>query len=292
MDKDLVYTTLDDAQGFSLKSFREANSVRIFIKTDKEVTPIFKAYYQGMFSFNVELENGDFGSDVNSFLNQLGPVWRSTLNSIGTSISNGGWSGAFAAPVKPYIKGTRPLSFNIKCVLPLIVNGDGTDSYQKNIANPIADLLGVTMPWKSNATQNVIDTVNQAIDNFVDYLFEGSEGSSFWTCIQNWVKNLKTDFFGGIYMLNNPIQYDNKNSLILRIGPWRVSDIIIDTVNVEFPPSFYRGESLNMNEVYPPCAYITIACKSKAAATPDILRIYQNMSPTFQQIVNEKDFVK
>lgn len=269
-----VFSSNPKASGFSVDTYRKANMARFYLVTsDKEPLCIFKAYYQGTFGFTTSLNTGSFSSDITSFMDKLGPLWRSSLRSVGKATYGEAWSGAFSMPMKPYIKGTEPLSFSIKCILPLLDKGDGTDTFQDNIQTPIDDLLAVTLPWKSSAFDSAKQALNDKIDDAINWLFEGTE-STFWNSIQEAIVGFKEDFLGGIYMLNEPIQYESTNRLVLRIGPWRIEGVLIDKVDIEYSPLIYN----NGEEVYPAFATVVVNCKTLNPVTPEILGVFQGIS--------------
>ena len=257
--------------------------LRIFISSKGgDPTCIFKAFYLGTFQWGVQLDMGSFAEGPMGFMNGLSPIWRSAINSIGKSIKGDGWSGAFAQPYKPYIKGTEPLKFEIKCFLPLIQKGDGTDTFAENIETPVANLIGITSPWKSSDSTDWGTAIEQKLDAAESWLFNDT-GSTFWKAVQGVVDGMKNDFFKGIYMLNNPPQFDSGTTLTLRIGPWRVSDILISSVSVEYSPLIYNDGK----EVYPSFANVSISCLTQESFTPDLMNIYDKMSPEAQSFISK-----
>lgn len=265
---------------FSIDAFREANKVVIYIEgKGKDPVEVFRAYYQGNFSFNAALDVGSLNTEMLGTLNGLGPIWRSTIKSIGRTVSGGeAWSGAFDTPYKPYIKGTLPLTFELKCVLPLIQKDNPDNPFVKHIQTPINNLLAITMPTESKAFDSVATKIGETVQNAIDWLFSDTEGT-FWECTQNVIEGFKKDFFGGIYMLNNPAQFDNANELVLRIGPWRVPKVMINTVKVEYSPLMYTDGST----VYPSFAWVTVSCQTTNKARFDTF----NINTDFESKLNE-----
>lgn len=281
---DLYFEASADTVGFDIEAYRKANKVNIFLKPGKsKVINLFSAYYKGNLGFSCELDRGDYGETVREKLNNLfGDSWRSLISSIGESVTGQSWSGAFDAPLKPYIRGTKPLTFEIPCYLPLIQKGDGTDTYEKNIETPLNDLITVAMPTKNKTVSGAIDSARQSILDMIDGIFQEAEATgTYWEFVQNATHDYIDNFFGGIYLLNNPIQYDANNKIIIRIGPWRIDDVIIDKVAVEYTPLIYNDGST----VYPACAKATISFTSKYKMTPDILNVGNNVSDKVMQLV-------
>ena len=286
-DKDRLFKVVQKS-GFSLDKYREANMFRLFLKdavSGGDPIPIFKAYYNGMFTLNVGLQTGDYSKGLMDTLNSLGPVGHSIIKSVGQTLGLG--SGTFASPMKPFIQGTEPMSFEIKGILPLVEKGDGTDDFKKNIQTPVSDLLGVVLPWKSSKFDGATQKIEAELDKAINWVFDGANGT-FWNCVQNAVTGLKSDFLGGIFVLNEPLQYRGSESkgsseIIMRIGPWRLTGLLIDRVNVEYSPIMYTDGT----GIYPAYATVTVSCKTKNPVTPDFLGIYNDMSSNLKSLVDQ-----
>ena len=285
-DKEYQITLENDAKAFSMNVFREANSFRLFLKSgNSDPVILFKAYYNGMFSFTAGLNISAGGGDMLSMFTGFNEgLTRSIVRGVTKSLT-GTMSGTFAAPLKPFIKGTEPLQFTLKGFLPLIVKGDGTDSFQENIQTPISSLLGITLPWKSTGFANASNKFAEGFNDVMNWMFNGTEGSTIWTAVQGAVNQIKEDFLGGIYLLNEPLQYTNGNDIILRIGPWRVTGLIIERIEVQYSSLMFTDGS----DVYPAYAIVNITCKTKLPATPDMLGLWadiQNNNKPIADIIN------
>lgn len=272
-------------KGFSLDSYRNVNMVRIYLyKNDSDPIPIFKAYYKGNFGYNLALRTGDFGSVVKDFMNDspIGSVIsRSIMKSVSSSLNLQSLSGAFDMPVKPFIKGTEPLSFSLNCFLPLIERGDGTDTFKSSIQDRIDTLTGVVLPWRHKQGGDVANAVSDAVDSAISWLFDDTD-STFWKAVQNTIKGLKEDFVDGIYVLSEPIQFDRGNKLVVRIGPWRLDGVFIEKVVVSYSPLIYTDGS----NVYPSFANVTVECKTLKPATPESVGVQGNKDQFISNYIN------
>lgn len=293
-DKEYQVSLENDAKAFSMNVFREANAFRLFLKSG-EADPVilFKAYYNGMFSFTAGLNITSGGGNLLDMFSGINEgLTRSIFRGVTTALTES-TSGTFAAPLKPFIKGTEPLSFTLKGFLPLIVKGDGTDSFQENIQTPISSLLGITLPWKSQGFAGAVDKFETSFNDVMNWMFNGTEGSTIWTAVQGAVTQIKEDFLGGIYLLNEPLQYAKGNDIILRIGPWRVTGLVIERIEVQYSSLMFTDGS----DVYPAYAVVNIACKTKLPATPDMLGLWadiQNNNKPIADLINpdKNKFVK
>lgn len=287
---------VSSVKGFSIDAYRKANQVQIFFNRDsQESILLLRAYYKGEFTLSPSFSVGSFGKDITELMNGMGGLWRSGLKAFSRSANQytGGSSfksemtGAFSMPLKPYIKGTEPLSFTINAFLPLIQRGDGTDSFEENIERPLNDLLGIALPWKQKEASEGIAKVNKWVDSAIDWLFKPYDESSFWKSVNTGVKSMKEDFFGGIYMLSTPLQFAGDNSITVRIGAWRIPKCIIDSVSVTYSPMIYSDGS----RFYPSYANVAIKVSTLEAVTPDLLGVYDKMSSKLKSCIDPA-FVK
>lgn len=273
-------------KGFDIEAYRKANKVNLYIKSGtNKVVRLFSAFTTGNFGFNAKLDTGDYGEEFKNKINSLfGTSWKTLISAAGKTFDSGNsWSGAFDAPVKPYIKGSQPMVFDLDCFLPLIVHGDGTDSFVNNIEQPLNDLLFITLPTRKNAANDTIESVNLWIRDAIDGLFVDAKAEgAYWEFVQNALHEYQDNYFEGVYMLNNPIQYNNTNSIILRVGPWRVDNVLIQGVSVEYSPLIYNdGET-----VYPAFAKARISFMTKYKMTPELINVKpSNVSEKVKRLV-------
>lgn len=283
---DAYFTASADIDGFDINAYRKANKINLYLKPSKDkVISIFSAYTVGNFGFNAQVDMGDYGQVFKDKLNTLfGESWRSLISSAGKTFDSGNdWSGAFDAPIKPFIKGSNPLTFEVDCYLPLIQKGDGTDTFEENIERPLNDLLYVTLPTRNNIVTETIEKVNTWLRDKIDGLFADAQADGmYWEFVQNAIHDYQDHFFSGLYMLNNPIQYASTNSLILRIGPWRVDNVLINGVAVEYSPLIYNDGKT----VFPSYAKARISFITKYKLTPELINVNPaNTSQSLQKYI-------
>lgn len=271
--KSSYFEASSNIRGFDINAYRKANKLNLYLKPGQgKVIKLFSAFTTGNFGFDAKVDMGDYGKMFTDKLNTLfGDSWRSLLSSAGKTFDAGNsWAGSFDAPIKPFIKGSEPLSFDVDCILPLIVKGDGTDSFVKNIERPLNDLLYVTIPTKQNTITQTIENANKWLRDAIDGLFVDAQAEGvYWEFVQNAIHDYQDNFFSGIYMLNNPIQYDKSNNIILRLGPWRLDNVYITGVQVQYSPLIYNDGST----VYPSYAKVKVSFITKYKLTTDLLNI-------------------
>lgn len=263
-----------DYKGFSIDAYRKANKLSlILVKNGGSPVTFFQAFYTGEFNYVAALSTSSFAQQLLEKMNGLGAIWRSSLQSVGQSVFGEKFTGAFDAPYKPYIQGTEPLSFDLQCELPILArfNKQGgivhDVNFIENIQKPLNTLLKVVLPEKNKVFKDVSNTLGDAADSAIDWLFNDTD-SQFWTTVQNVIEGYKKDFLSGIYALDVPLQFNNAN-LVLRIGPWRVSPVLIENLKVSFSPMIYTDG----NNVYPSKCTINITCKTLNKATVDSMNI-------------------
>jgi len=100
--------------------------------------------------------------------------------------------------------------------------------------------------------------------------------SGFWKAVQGAITQMKEDFFGGIFVMTDPVQYratdGNPNSIALRIGDNRIKELLIDTVKVSYGPRIYSDGT----RVYPAYCNVDVTCATKNPFTIDMLGLTEN----------------
>ena len=265
-------------KGFDISTYRETNKVRLYLASGKSVSKVFEAYASGNLDVAVALNTGNLGISE-SLQNLTGPVFTTAVRA-----ATGVNMAAIDQPIHPRIHGTEPLSFDVKCYLPINApteGKEGSNRYEKNILYPLNNLLMVVLPERNKTLDNLTQQIDSAVTNQLDSTL-GTD-NDFWGVINNVIQELKNDFVTGIYALDNPIQFAHKgngrNSLILRIGRSRIPDVMISNVNFTISPSIYTDGS----NIYPSRVDVSFKATTLYKATPSVLNIGKDYSKSLDK---------
>lgn len=250
----------------SVASYRVNNRVRIFIKSSKNTVEIFRGYTSQEFSVESGIEYSDYGGYFPNMIKSLGlgEVWNSAISSITKETLGESLSGSVLSDIKPFISGSKQFKFDLPCVLPLIIKGDGTDTFDENIAQWINSLLYVSIANKSTKVDNFKDSAVSSVKGWINDLWEESGFTgTFMNVMHTMIDDYIDNFVSGLYILENPIQFKTGTDIILRLGPYRIDNLIITNVRTQFGPIVYT----NKTNGYPDFAKVTISLESKERST-------------------------
>lgn len=276
-------------KGFDVGVYRENNKLKIFLAIPGSGTlKVFEAFYSGGFNFDSKINMGSYSSSFKNLMKMFGGAsWHSLASSVGKHYTNEDWGLAFDAPLKPYLNGTEPIAFDFNCFLPLIVEGDGSDTFQKNIEQPLNNLIVVTMPTRSEAADKLVEDLISTTDkgiNWMTNLWMMDDSDDYAHMIKDAIVDYRDNFFKDVYMLNNPFQFAKGAKLVIRIGPWRLSDVIIDTFKVEYGPIIYTDG----NDGYPEYAKVSIHCTTTYSACVETFNIGRDMSEEISKLYDTR----
>ena len=273
-------------KGFDVGVYRENNKLKIFLVVSKKQTiKVFEAFYSGGFNFDSKLNVGNYSSSFKNMVKSFGGSWHSLASSAGKAYANEDWGLAMDAPLKPFLNGTEPISFDFQCFLPLIVKGDGTDTFTENIEQQLNNLIVVTMPTRSAKVDGLVKTLTDATDTLIDGITNTwmmEDDDKYAHMIKDSMVDYRDNFFKDIYMLNNPLQFAKGAKLVLRIGPWRLSDIVIDYIKVEYGPIVYTDG----RDGYPEYAKLSLHCTTMYSSCVEIFNVGNDMTKQVRALYN------
>ena len=257
---------------FKLSDFRRNNSVSLWLVTpDNKYQILNQVTALNQPEVDVTLTYNSFGQ-VWDKLNQLGPIVRSTINSVAES-NNWTIGGCLDIPIKPYIKASSHITQTVRFILPYTTS-------ELDIFKPLANLYAISLPRRGaeKATDDIVDS----LQGWVEDTFEG-ETNRFWLTLKDTLSGYIGDFLKDLYLLRDPIQFKRENSLHLYWGPLYFKDVFITGIKVSYGKALYtdlddetyvfsdheRSIMPSGRTVMPTHATVDVTFTSKTAARPD-----------------------
>lgn len=242
------------------KGFKWGDSKKITNSNNSKVKEIFKGYYIGGVQYNYSLKTNSY----NNLLSRITatPMWQGLIS----SATNNGMTASFGAPIKPYITGTEPMTFEFQCFLPI------EDCFITNIENKIKNLLAFVLPAENGSVRDILNGVEEKYDSIVDWLF--NKNDSVWGRMNDVFTGMYDKFVKGAYLLDTPLQLKNKTTIW--VGNQRIYDVVITNVAVSFSPNFYFGRVTDTfgkpldpdsGAFYPSYAIVKINCSTNNPVT-------------------------